>query len=91
MVPLTAGRVHQGKFLSIKSITNNDGWIDAIKYIPPDFVLVEVLTSRVETILKAWVNMRKWDGLLIRDSDIIKFWKPIPSQEQARRSRKNMR
>lgn len=90
MIPQTVGKVYEGKFLSCKSVSSSEGWIDAEKYIPRDLVLVELLILGRSKVFSGWINMKTWDGLYLKEGDKVICWRPIPIAEQSRRTRTNI-
>lgn len=50
-----------------------DGWIDVKKYLPADYDLCLLKTA--SRILHGWYALGSWDGLKLKDSDVILYWK----------------
>ena len=50
-----------------------DGWVDAKKYLPADYDLCLMKTK--SRTLYGWYSGLSWDGMKIKDSDQILFWK----------------
>jgi hypothetical protein len=54
--------------------SESDGWVDASRYLPADYDLMS-LKIKGKDILCGWSVGAKWDGLKIKKSDKILFWK----------------
>ncbi len=53
---------------------DQDGWIDATKFFPSDYDLVQVKTKN-NKINMVWAYGNHWDGLKIKQNDEILYWK----------------
>ncbi len=53
---------------------NYEGWANPNKYLPMEFDLVFVkLRDNPNTY--AWINGKNWEGLRLKDDDIVIGWK----------------
>lgn len=53
---------------------DDDGWVDANKFVPVDFDLVLVRTDKDKT-KPGWYCGQRWDGRRISSDEKILFWK----------------
>lgn len=52
-----------------------DGWVDAKKFLPVDQDLVYLKSPDHTKTIKGWSNGTTWDGLNVRSTDRIEYWK----------------
>lgn len=53
--------------------TDIHGWADVNKYRPATYDLCSLKTK--DKVLHGWYALGRWDGLKIKDSDEILYWK----------------
>lgn len=53
--------------------TDDEGFVDAHKYLPIDYDLVQVKAG--DRLISAWRAGRKWDGLHLTPNTPIRWWK----------------
>lgn len=53
---------------------NNEGWADAIKFLPKEFDLCDLKTETGK-IFRGWYSGQSWDGINVKPKCNIKFWK----------------
>lgn len=63
------------RFVAYKDIkADNDGWYDALWYLPADYDLVYVRIDD-KPVCVAWSIGKGWDGLNITEDDRVLYWK----------------
>ena len=55
------------------AIKDEDGWVDASKFLPMPYELVRVKTQDKSKNL--WWNGREWEGFRKKDEDKVFYWK----------------
>lgn len=50
-------------------------WADASKYLPIDFDLCHCRVKDHDKTRSGWYTGHQWDGIKIRDTDTVLFWK----------------
>lgn len=79
--PVTKWTVRYPIFYTYKDIFYNDaGWADVEKYLPEDFDLVSMLLEN-KRIINGWINGLLWEGLRLKSTDKVLFWKKIKNEE----------
>jgi hypothetical protein len=53
---------------------DEEGWVDALKYLPKDYDLCLFQTKEKGT-RTGWLNKRSWDGLTMDFDDEVLLWK----------------
>jgi hypothetical protein len=53
--------------------TDIDGWVDANKYLPGDYDLVQMKMGR--KIVSGWLSGLTWDGLHYKPETKVEFWR----------------
>lgn len=65
-----------GRYLSYnRADKHHDGWVDANLYSPPEFMLVEGKIKGKKEAVKVWSTGKNWDGIRIREGDIVEYWR----------------
>ena len=59
-------------------VESHDGWIDSQKYLPKEYDLCLLKTP--DKTLRGWYTGTMWDGLTIKESDTVLFWKRVKEQ-----------
>jgi len=62
--------------------TDDDGWVDAAKYLPADFDLVYMKVEGKKT-LSGWMSGNNWEGLRLKEGDKVLYWKRKPEDKNA--------
>lgn len=62
------------RYATYTDIPDSKGWIDASIYLPQEFDLV-LLRGDDHKIQKGWKSQFSWDGLHMKNPNIIKYWK----------------
>jgi hypothetical protein len=60
------------RYLSYTDVPS--GWVSIEDFLPNDYDLLLVKTKSGR-IYKAWLSHNIWDGLKIKQSDTVEFWK----------------
>ena len=77
----TENRDKKAVYYSYADIQFNDGWAETSKFLPRDFDLVYGKTSNGE-IKSCWLSGSKWDGLRVKNDDIIMCWRKKEEVEE---------
>lgn len=54
---------------------DKDGWADATKFLPADFDLCHLKTTRTKEPVSGWHTGAVWDGRRLKETDTILYWK----------------
>lgn len=59
---------------------NEEGWVDAAKYLPGDcdMMYLDVLDKE---IIPGWIHGIQWQGLRLRKNDVVVNWKRKPEEK----------
>lgn len=67
----------KSKKISYKhAIRDEEGWIDASRFLPEDFDMVEIKSDGLKQVF-GWCMGKCWDGLYVKPKMKIKFWKKL--------------
>lgn len=70
----TTKRKRRISYKDIKDEYDEDGWMDANKYMPGNYDLM-FLKVKDKGILSGWAIGKSWDGLTIKPDDEVIAWK----------------
>lgn len=54
---------------------DDDEWVDASRYMPADFDMMNLKVRDRERIMPGWATGKKWDGLNIKPDYQVLYWK----------------
>ncbi len=58
--------------------SDKEGWIDCQKYLPKEYDLC--LLQTLDKTLRGWHTGTTWDGLRLKESDTVLFWKRVKDE-----------
>jgi len=53
---------------------DGDEWVDASRYMPADFDIMNLKVKNRERIMPGWANGKKWDGLNLTPENLVLYW-----------------
>jgi hypothetical protein len=89
--PITVGKIKIKKkppctnhiYYNYKDVTyDSDGWADCRFYLPEEFDLCDLKTKQGK-FLRGWHTGQTWDGLHLKRTDRIEYWKRYEEKELA--------
>ncbi len=70
------------KYLSYsKTPKDENGWVDCTQYLPMDYYMADMKIEGKDKVVKGWMNVARWEGLRLRDGDVVTHWKPAEFHE----------
>lgn len=61
-----------------------DGWISLDHFFPTEFDLVMLKTDK-DKVIKGWYSGTRWDGILLKKTHVIKYWKKEEGYNESKR------
>ncbi len=62
-------------------VADEEGWIKAKDFLPPDYDLVLIKTSK-DRIVAGWHTGHYWEGLKLPANQIVEYWKRREEEDE---------